>query len=114
MAEKVFRELLGCDKKMSILMDESQGFWEWYHIEPKKVGSSTFGLPCRVLCGFDLKRVHLTCLHCRARKVASGELPPLFPVFLHFWTVRIQGRRFAFVKDQVIKWLASIIELLAD
>jgi len=99
---------------MSILMDESQGFWEWYHFEPKKVGSSPMGLPCRVLCGFDLKRVHLTCLHCRARRVASGLLPPLFPVYLHFWTVRVQGRRFGWVKDRLIQWLASIIELLAD
>lgn len=114
MVEKRFHELLGCEKKLSILMGEDGSFWEWYHFEPKKVGSSPMGLPCRVLCGFDLKRVHLTCLHCRARRVALGELPPLFPVVLHFWTVRIQGRRFAFLKDWVIKWLASIIELLAD
>jgi hypothetical protein len=43
-----------------------------------------------------------------------GKLPPLFPVILHFWTVPVQGRRFALLKDQVIKWLASVIELLAD
>jgi len=95
-------------------MGEDGSFWEWYHIEPKKVASGVFGLPCRELCGFDLKRVHLTCLHCRARRVALGLLPPLFPVILHFWTVRIQGRRFAFVKDFIIKWLASVVELLAD
>ena len=95
-------------------MGEDGSFWEWYHFEPKKVGHGVLGLPCRVLCGFDLKRVHLTCLHCRARRVASGELPPLFPVYLHFWTVPVQGRRFALLKDQLIKWLASIIELLAD
>jgi hypothetical protein len=112
--EKRFTELLGCDKKMSILMDEGQGFWEWYHIEPKKVGPGLVGLPCRELCGFDLKRVHLTCLHCRARRVALGLLPPLFPVYLHFWTVRVRGRRFALLKDRLIKWLASVIELLAD
>lgn len=114
MVEKRFTELLGCDKKMSILMDENQGFWEWYHMEPVKVGSSALGFPCRELCGFDLKRPHLTCVHCRLRRVALGKLPPLFPVFLHFWTVRVQGRRFALLKDQVIKWLASVIELLAD
>jgi len=95
-------------------MDENQGFWEWYHIEPKKVAPGVFGLPCRELCGFDLTRVHLTCLHCRARRVALGLLPPLFPVFLHFWTVPVQGRKFALLKDQLIKWLASVIELLAD
>jgi len=114
LVEKRFRELLGCDKKLSILVDEGGQFWEWYHLEPKKVAPGGFGLPCRELCGFDLKRVHLTCLHCRARRVALGELPSLFPVVLHFWTVRERGRRLAFLKDLAIKWLASIIELLAD
>lgn len=112
--EKRFTELLGCDKKLSILVDEGGQFWEWYHLEPKEVGESVLGLPCRELCGLDLKRVHLTCLHCRARRVALGLLPPLFPVALHFWTVREQGRRLAFLKDRAIQWLASIIELLAD
>lgn len=95
-------------------MGEGGTFLEWYHLEPKEVGKSILGLPCRELCGFDLKRVHLTCLHCRARRVALGKLPSLFPVFLHFWTVPVQGRRFAWAKDWVIKWLASVVELLAD
>jgi len=111
---KRFQELLKCEKELSILMDEEGQAWEWYHIKPKKVGPSLLGPSCRQICGYELRRFHLTCSHCRARRVACGELPSVFPVILHFWTVRIVGRRFARVKDFIIKWLASVIELLAD
>jgi len=97
-----------------ILTCEDGEYYEFYKF-PKLVGGSRGpGLPCKDICGqVSLRRVHLTCLHCRARRVWLGKLPNMFVVDLHFWTVR-RGRPFAFAKNLIIKWLASVIELLAD
>ncbi len=39
--------------------------------------SRRFVMPCRPVCGLDLRRVHFTCLHCRIRRIHSGKIPPL-------------------------------------
>lgn len=39
--------------------------------------SRPFVMPCRRVCGLDLRRVHFTCLLCRIRGVHSGKIPPL-------------------------------------
>jgi hypothetical protein len=39
--------------------------------------SRRFVMPCRPVCGLDLRRVHFTCLLCRIRRVHSGKIPPL-------------------------------------
>ncbi len=70
---------------------------------------------CNQLCGFKLKRVHLTCLHCRVRRVSEGKLPCSIPVSVHLFTIcRSPTRRFGRVKDFLIKQLKSLIELLSD
>jgi hypothetical protein len=39
--------------------------------------SRRFVMPCRPVCGLDLRRVHFTCLLCRIRRVHSGKIPSL-------------------------------------
>ena len=40
-----------------------------------------FVMPCRPLCGLDLKRVHATCLTCNIRRSYYGMIPDRRPVF---------------------------------
>jgi hypothetical protein len=116
LVQKHFREFMtgfGGNYGRVLLGDDGE-YYEFYKL-PDLVGRAKRpGLPCKDICGqVSLRRIHLTCLHCRARRIWLGKLPNLFIVDLHFWTVR-RGRRFAFLKDFWIKWLASVIELLAD
>jgi hypothetical protein len=73
-----------------------------------------FTMPCRPICGYDLKRVHLTCLICRARRVFSGkmsekvELEDAYTIFI------AKRRHLASVKSILLRRLLSICELLAN
>lgn len=67
---------------------------------------------CQALCGHKLRRIHWTCLFCRIRRVAIGELPPEFPVKVFLWTRR-EGRWLEGPRDFAIKKLMNLVEFLA-
>jgi len=72
-------------------------------------------LPCKVLCGHDLRRVHLTCLYCRTRRAYVGKLPEQILTRVYLITVReYPPRRFWRLKDILFKWCVNLAEMLAS
>ena len=106
--------VLKIDNTTSLIFTE-HGVYE--HIEiPKNIQKEkkhSFALPCQVLCGKNLKRPHWSCSYCRLRKVWLGELPPTFPVTVLLFMV-LKKRRFATIKNFLIKQLSRLMELLAN
>jgi len=78
-----------------------------------KLPRRRFAPACRPLCGFDLRRWHLTCLlSCLLRRVHYRKMPAKIPV--HGYTVWIhRGRRFERVKELLLKRVMTIAEQLA-
>lgn len=111
------RRFMQLNNHSSILVDGEGHFYQHFDI-PKdfKPKQTRLRYGCGELCGFpNLKRVHLTCLHCRPRRVYEGKLEPLIPITLHLFTIsRSPTRKYAKVKDLLIKQLKSIIEYLSD
>lgn len=72
-----------------------------------------FAPPCRSLCGFDLRRWHLTCIFsCLLRRVHYGKMPAKIPVQAYTLWIH-QGRRFERVTAPLLKRLMTICEQLA-
>jgi hypothetical protein len=61
------------------------------------------------LCRKNLKRVHLTCLRCKLRRVVTGELPILQQVKLHVLPLQLE---YDAVHMVLLKKLLSIVEAL--
>jgi hypothetical protein len=61
------------------------------------------------LCKKNLKRVHLTCLNCKLRKVVTGELPILQQVTLHVLPLQLTYDKIHFI---LLKKLLSVVEAL--
>jgi hypothetical protein len=61
------------------------------------------------LCRKNLKRVHLTCLRCKLRKVVIGELPTLQQVKVHILPLQLQYGAF---QSALIRKLLSLVEAL--
>ena len=78
-----------------------------------KLPARRFAPPCRSLCGFDLRRWHLTCLlSCLLRRVHYRKLPAKIPVQGYvLWIVK--GRRLECVKAALLKRLLTICEQVA-
>jgi hypothetical protein len=74
-----------------------------------------FVMACRPLCGFDLKRPHLTCITgCRIRRVYYGKLSDTIELDrIEFYELRVlKRRRFNRLKDILMKQALSLIENL--
>jgi hypothetical protein len=74
-----------------------------------------FAMACRSLCGFDLKRPHLTCVTgCRIRRVYYHKLPNTVELArIELYELRIlKHRRFARLKDTIMKHTLSLVENL--
>jgi hypothetical protein len=78
-----------------------------------KLPPRRFAAPCRALCGFDLRRWHVTCIFsCLLRRVHYGKMPTKIPV--QGYTLWIhQDRRFERIKAPILKRLISISEQFA-
>lgn len=75
-----------------------------------------FVMPCRPLCGFDLKRVHWTCLFtCRYRRIHVKQIPPLNELQGIYRLYILKHRQFARIKDELLrKIVLPIAEALAN
>jgi hypothetical protein len=61
------------------------------------------------LCKKNLRRIHLTCLRCKLRKVVTGELPILQQVTLHILPLQLQ---YDGIHRILVKKLLSVAEAL--
>jgi hypothetical protein len=78
-----------------------------------KLPHQRFAPPCRLLCGFDLRRWHVTCIFsCLLRRVHYGKMPAKIPVQGYVLWIH-QGRRFERVKAALLKRVMTIAEQLA-
>jgi len=69
---------------------------------------------CKSLCGHGLRRLHLTCLYCRIRRMRYGKMPGSIQVRVYYVAVQIAPpRRFARVKDIIFRRLMNVAEILA-
>jgi hypothetical protein len=69
--------------------------------------------PCRSLCGFDLRRWHVTCIFsCLLRRVHYGKIPAKIPVQGYVLWIQ-KGRRFERVTALLLKRVMTIAEQLA-
>lgn len=73
-----------------------------------------FVMPCRALCGLDLKRVHFTCMFCRLRRVFAGKMTARNDC--HTYSLIIMDHRpLVTVKDLLLRKLVlPIAEALAN
>lgn len=84
-------------------------------------------IACKELCGYDLRRPHLTCLLCRRRRWHYGKLDHrqfhwkdeskrlLIPNDCLTYVLFIDNnRRFASVKTRLLKTVLSFAEFLAN
>jgi hypothetical protein len=73
-----------------------------------------FVMPCRSLCGFDLKRPHVPCFaYCRLRRTYYGKMPERIKVKRIALYVR-EDRHLAPVKDALLKAVMTVAEILAN
>jgi len=87
----------------------------WMRVTPgprRKRAHGPFALPCHTLCHFHMARPHLTCLHCKLRRVESGEMPDTILVELYTLAIWLD-RPHARLKSWLLKPVLSIAELLA-
>lgn len=81
---------------------------------------------CRKLCGYDLKRIHFSCLFCRIRRFFYGKMDKkqyhynkcmriVMPQDCTQYILFIDNkRRWASVKAAILKRLLTICEWLAN
>lgn len=78
-----------------------------------KMPHRRFAPPCGNLCGFDLRRWHLTCLlSCLLRRVHYGKMPAKIPVQAYTLWIH-KGRRFECIKTPILKRVMTIAEQFA-
>jgi hypothetical protein len=80
---------------------------------------------CKKLCGHNLRRPHLTCLYCRIRRLYYGKLDEkkyhynrfmglvMPPSYSNYVLIIDNNRRFARVKDILLKYVLTIAEALS-
>lgn len=113
--EQVFAVMFVLNNHSVLAADEKGALYQIYLV-PKVLPfkkKSPLAMPCQVLCNHDLGRFHLSCLNCRTRKVWRGKMDPKQKVHVYTITIR-DDRALAWLRDRLIKPLASLIEFLAS
>jgi len=97
-----------------IVSDSQKRIWQIINIPTsflKKGG--TLSMPCQALCGHKLKRFHLTCIFCRARRVWQNKMPQMIPVALYVLAIQT-SRKGAKWKGKLLKVLLTLSEWLSN
>ena len=106
------REFIKLSRHSSIWLGEDGHYYQVFDKPP--LGNYTRASEkCRDFCGRPLRRLHWTCLFCRLRRVAVGELPDTFPIGIYLLTKR-RGRRFECARDAILRRVLNVAEWLAS
>lgn len=103
-------------KYVWLLMDKKGNFYIFHDLTPeqqKHLGKPISFLTCwkkYKLCEQNLKRIHLTCLTCKLRRVVNGKDPPLQQINIHQVWIR---QNISVFRKILIKNLLSIAEALS-
>jgi len=92
--------------KTRIFLD-AHGFYYVLTVYPSSHTAKGIPLACYTLCGWDLRRPHLTCLHCRIRKVWYGKMKEKTPVDVIIVTVA-KKQRYKNLKAAIRKVLFTL------
>jgi len=92
------------DKKPLSLLCEIDGKMCQVFVFPKVEGK------CRQICGYRLRRPHLSCRGCRLKKVNSGKIPRILEV--EPYVILFRKNRGA-LKKRVSKLFCSLAEIFS-
>jgi hypothetical protein len=106
------REFIKLSRHSSIWVGEDGHYYQVFD-KPPPGDYPRVSEACRSLCGRPLRRLHWTCLFCRLRRVAVGELPDTFPVEIYLLTKR-RGRRFEWTRNMILRRVLNVAEWLAS
>ena len=107
------REVFRISDHSGIYAGEDGKYYQIFPVRPEMpAAAGNGGPPCQSLCGRTMTRLHWTCLFCRIRKVALGELPQAMEVGIYMLTIRT-GRSHWRVKNLLIRRLMNVAEFLA-
>lgn len=81
--------------------------------ESKPVRRHRFSPECVDLCGYELKRPHLTCRCCGWRLLKEGKIEPVEPCTPYFLTI-MSNRGHRGLRAWVLKRLCSMAECVAN
>lgn len=106
--------MLRLSENMIIAVDEKGNSFKVLTLpEPKPVKRHRFSPKCVDLCGYELKRPHLTCGCCGWRLLKGGKIGPVEACTPYFLTImRDRGHRW--LKSRVLKLLCSMAEYVAN
>jgi hypothetical protein len=103
-----------------IYRDTDPKVYGWLEIKlhPEKYPSlkpQPFTMPCRPVCGLDLKRVRFTCIFtCKTRRIHTGKMPAMNELADIYTLMIMKRRRLERLKAFVLKKLLPICEWAAS
>jgi hypothetical protein len=107
------KEIFHISEHSGIFAGEDGKYYQIFPERPVMPETSKNGGPrCQSLCGRAMRRPHWTCLFCRIRRVAMGELPQVLEVGVYMLTIR-KGRSHWRIKNILIRRLMNVAEFLA-
>ena len=106
--------MLRLNENMIIAVDErGQSFKVLTLPESKPVRRHRFSPKCVDLCGYELRRPHLTCRCCGWRLLKEGKIEPVEPCTPYFLTI-MHDRKHLGIKRWLLKRLCSAAEYVAN
>jgi hypothetical protein len=117
---RLLQSLMGKTRNLLLWRDEQgrlfvETVWKPQGIRERarEMPRRRFAMTCRPLCGFDLRRPHVTCVTaCRIRRVYYHKLPDLNELDRIVELRVLKRRRFAPLKDAIMKEMLSLIDNL--
>lgn len=94
------------------LVNDETGMHMYFYPATHEIKKSLFALACQPICAKKICRPHITCLVCKQRKVYYGKKPQVIPIRTVMICIQT-NRRFARIKDLIIKRLCEIMEMVA-
>jgi hypothetical protein len=106
--------MLRLNENLIIAIDDSGNSFKVVTL-PKhnEVKPHLLGPKCIGLCGYDLRRPHLTCGCCGWRLVKEGKRGPVEPCTMYFLTI-MHNRKHRKLKDWLLKKWLSVAEYIAN
>ena len=95
-----------------VLVNDESGMHMYFYPVTHDIKKKLAALACQPICTKDVCRPHITCLVCKYRKVYYGKMPHVIPIRVLMICIHT-NRRFARIKDAIIKRLAELMELVA-
>lgn len=108
-------------RDLTIYEDSKPGIFGWLEIKllPEKyrhdLPHRPFTMPCRPICGLDLKRVRFTCMFtCRTRRIYTGQMSAVNELADIYTLMIMKRRRQERLKAFVLRKLLPICEWAAS